>query len=587
MKRFLLCISLIIISGSLFSQEEIRAKSEKYKFKYTPKYERGIPPNLFVDMSFSDENGNGILESNESAILKLQITNKGVGKAQGLNIKIKDNYYDNNFNIDKTSEIYFIQPEETKNIEIPIHTGFSVKTAEHKMEINVTEYFGYDMDPAFLVLNTMAYQKPKIVFSGYEILDYGSGTGSIIEDGQLQAGEMVKLKLIIQNIGQNIASNVEYSLTTNDKNIFIKDGRGNLDDMAIGEVKEFWVTISPNKRVNYVNKLPIYLTIKNKHNMGNLSEYRLPITLNKKPPIAQTLEVEADIDKLAKQVARFEYTSNKFTANIGTIKNISTTILSKTKRNDAIAVVFGIEKYKNLPVAPYANNDADIIKKYFRDRLGVGKVVIYKDEDVSGFIFDDVFNPDDGELQKSIIKGVTDLFVFYSGHGVPSKDGQDIFLFPSDGKINRIEMQGYNINTLYTNLEKLGAKSTTVFIDACFSGSSRVSEKKKMENLVAAKGVIIKPKLVSPWKQDPNFTVFNSSGPSETSLGFDPSQTGLFTYYLCVGMQGDADENMDNKITNGELNKFVKEKVEETSKKIFGTQIPQFHGNEEMILLEY
>ena len=70
-------------------------------------------------------------------------------------------------------------------------------------------------------------------------------------------------------------------------------------------------------------------------------------------------------------------------------------------------------------------------------------------------------------------------------------------------------------------------------------------------------------------------------------MGFDPSQTGLFTYYLCVGLQGEADENRDHKITNGELSKYVSSKVQETSKKIFGIQTPQFNGNKDFILVEY
>lgn len=587
MKKTVLLVLIGLTSVLSYSQTTISGQTSGQTFSYKPTYERGVPPNLFVDMSFADDNGNGILECSESAILKLQITNKGTGKAQGLKIVIKDSFVDKNFTIGATSEIYFIQPQKSVKVEIPIKAGFDVKTGEHKLEINVTENFGYDMDPAFLVLNTLEYQKPQLVFSGYEIVDVGKGTGAIIEDGQLQAGEMVKLKLIVQNIGQNVAKNSHYELKTTDVNIFIEGGTGVLNDFSIGEVKDFWVTLSPNKRVNYQSELPIYLTVTNEHNKGDLEKFQLPIVLNKKPPIAQTLEVKADVDKLAKQVARFEYTSNKFTANVGSVKNISAVEPAKTKRNNSVAVIFGIENYKNLPPAPYADKDAEVIKSYFKERFGVQQVVIYKNEDVSGFIFDDVFNPDNGELQKTIVKGETDLFVFYSGHGVPSKDGLEIYLFPSDGKIDRIEAQGYNINKLYTNLDKLGAKTTTVFIDACFSGSSRTSEKQKTENLVAAKGVKIIPKIVSPWQTNPNFSVFNSSGPSETSLGFDPTQTGLFTYYLCVGLQGEADENQDHKITNGELSRFVSAKVAETSKKIFGVQTPQFHGNEDMILVEY
>ena len=78
----------------------------------------------------------------------------------------------------------------------------------------------------------------------------------------------------------------------------------------------------------------------------------------------------------------------------------------------------------------------------------------------------------------------------------------------------------------------------TVFLDACFSGVSRNSEAYKAENLVAMKGVKIRPVVGQPWETDANFTVFSSSDFDQTSLAFDPSETGLFTYFLCAGLQG-------------------------------------------------
>jgi len=588
MRKLVLFIILIATLPVVsFSQEIISGKSSAKRFSLEPNFERDLPPNLFVDLNFEDENGNGILESDEKAKLKLTITNKGKGRAQGLEILIDDNISDNNFTIGDNKKIYFINPDESAEVTIPIDAGFKVKSAEHKLKIDVKEHFGYDMDPAYLVLNTLEYQKPKLTFSGFEIVDYGKGTGAIIEDGQLQAGEQVKVKLVVQNIGQNIANNVRFEVSTTDGNIYMEDVKGELGNFAIGEVKEFWVTVSPNKRVTTSGKLPIFMSLSEDLGYGNLNKYQLPIALNQKPPETQTLTVKADIDKIKKQVARFEYTSNKFTANVGTVKNIASVSPSKTKRPNAVAVVLGIESYSDLPPAPYAENDAKIIEKYFKTRLGIDKVVIYKNDEVAGFFFDDIFNPDYGELQKSILKGETELFVFYSGHGVPNKTGDKIYLFPADGKVERLESQGYDLNKLYKNLDALEAKSVTVFLDACFSGTSRTTEKISTENLVSTKGVRIQPKLLAPWLKNPNFSVFNSSGANETSLGFDPSQTGLFTYYLCVGLQGEADLNNDQKITNGELYDFVQSKVVDTSKKIFGVQTPQFNGNRDMILVEF
>ncbi|MCK5906659.1 MAG: caspase family protein [Flavobacteriales bacterium] len=567
----------------------------KDRFVFNGEYDYGLPPDLKVEMNFNDENSNGILESYESSILKLKLTNEGAGKAQGLKIVLVDNIEDEEFSIAKVYEIPFIKPNETKTIEIPIKAGFNVKTAEHKLTIDITEYFGYDMDQASLILNTLEYQKPNLVFAGYEIIDTGDRTYSKIADGLLQAGENVKLKVYIQNIGQNIAKDNYFTIHSTNKNIRFNSANINtysdtIGDLKVGEVKEFIVYMSPNKRVKDITgELPIFLEIKTKYDFGELKQQQLPIVMNQKPPKKQTLKVDVDMSKYEQKVARFE-----FKGKIGKYKGIVDVKQSKTKRKNAVAVVIGIEDYKNLPNAPYADNDAEIIEKYLKNRLGVEHVITRTNKELYGLEFDNLFHPDYGELQKYVEKDSTDVFVFYSGHGVPSKDGKNIYLFPSDGKVERMDKVGYNINDLYLNLEKLGAKSTTVFIDACFSGSSRAtqdsksgSDTYKMENLIAAKGVKIKPKLETPWLRNSTFTVFNSSGPSETSLGFSPSETGLFTYYICAGLQGAADENNDNKITTGELKNYVKKNVLETSKKIFGAQTPQFHGDEDMILLEY
>jgi len=588
MKKLIAIFLILILFNGANAQEIVSGKSQAKKISLQPSYERGIPPNLFVDMNFVDNNANGILENEESAILELKITNKGKGPAQGLLVTIKDNYYDPEFKIEDQKEIAFIEPGKTKNVLIPINAGFNIKTAEHKLEINVTEHFGYDMDPAYLILNSLEYQKPKLVFSGLEIIDYGKGTGAIIEDGQLQPGELVKVKVVVQNIGQNISLNTQYKIVCANENIYLGNYEGTLGDLAIGEVKEFWIELSPNKRVIEQEKLPIFFSLTEDIGMGNLKDFQLPIFLNKRPPDPIIKEVKADIKSLTKKLPRFEYKSNKFTANISNVFKIWNVPVSKTKRKNSVAVVFGIENYINLPPAPYAKNDAKIVKEYFEKTLGVEQVVIYTNEEVEGFIFDNVFDPDIGELQMAIIDTVSDVFVFYSGHGIPNKKGDTIYLFPSDGKIEKLETQGYDMNKFYKNLEKLNAHSVTVFIDACFSGVSRSTEKINTENLVAMKGgVKLAPKFYQPWATDKNFSVFNSSGVNETSLGFDPSQTGLFTYYLCAGLQGKADANHDNKITFKELKHYVIKNVKIVSKKIRGLQTPEFHGNDDMILVEF
>ena len=581
-----LCVCGLLIAGH--AQKVISGKSEPTKLYIKPEYKRGLPPNLYADLYFEDDNQNGILEAEENARIFLDIKNQGKGPALDLIVTVTDSIKDPNLILGESRAIPYLQPDQTIQVTIPMEAKMNIRSAEHKFRINIREHFGYDMDPAYLYVTTMKYREPQLAFAGIDVVDIGEGTAALKEDGKVQAGEQVKIKMIIQNVGQNISRGTRYSIICRDQNIFISDGNGDLGDIGIGEVKEFWITMSPNKRVSTAGNLPLFLSLTNQIHKGELIETQLPVVLDQKPPEAVVLNVKPDIDKLEQQFARFEIHSDRMTANVGNVIDIRQIPPSKMNRSDAVAIVIGVEKYDHFVPAPYAENDAKLIQKYFKTVLGIDHVYLYTSKEVTGYFFDNKFDPDYGELQQAISKGNTDVFVFYSGHGIPSKDGSSVFLLPADGRMEAIEKQGYDLDKFYRNLEKLGARSVTVFLDACFSGISRSSENYEAENLIAMKGgVVINPVVDQPWISNPGFMVFTSSGYDQTSLGLDQAETGLFTYYLCAGLQGKADDNNDKKITSGELSRYVIEKVKESSMKIRGLQTPQFHGDENIVLTEY
>jgi len=487
-------------------------------------------------------------------------------------------------------EIPFIEPNQSYMANVNLKAGIGIKTNLHKFTITVSEYFEYDMDTAYLLLNTLEYQKPEIKFAGIEIFDSGEGTMAITMDKKLQAGEWVKAKIIIQNVGKNIALNSTATLKCLDDNIHVEPLSFYIGDIAIGETKELWLTISPNKHVTTTDNLPIILNVSENNKTGNLVDFNLPLKLGQKVENANIVDISKDVNKIvADNMAKFVYDSKNIIINTET--TIDITLIEPSKNEvlkNSVAIVIGIEDYTYLPDALYAENDATYMSEYFKKRLGVEQVVLYTSKDVIGYFFDDKFNPEYGELQKAIVKGKSDVFVFYSGHGLPEKDGANAYLFPADGKTERLTNQGYPITQLYKDLEALEPKTITVFLDACFSGGSKSSETAIAENLDGTKsGVRIATKLPKPWETNPNFSVFTSSTGSETSLSYDKTETGLFSYYLMAGMQGAADANANNEITLGELKNYVIQKVMETSKKISGLQTPVFNGNENMVLIKY
>ena len=255
-----------------------------------------------------------------------------------------------------------------------------------------------------------------------------------------------------------------------------------------------------------------------------------------------------------------------------------------TVRPYSVAVIIGVEQYDFIPAAPYAAHDAELISRYFKALLGVDKVIVHKNKEVSGFFFENLFNAEEGELSRIIEKGKTDLFVYYSGHGVSAADGKDVYMLPVDSKMRLIEKQGYSLNALFEQLDKLPTKSTTVFIDACFSGLGKFSQAGSPLNLMQTKGVKVRPLLFQPWLRNPNFRVFTSSATNQASLVLDEARTGLFTYFLAMGLRGRADMNQDGHVTADELYRYIYSNVSENSKKIYQEQTPCFYGDGSFVL---
>ena len=227
-----------------------------------------------------------------------------------------------------------------------------------------------------------------------------------------------------------------------------------MGNLVPGQIKSFSLYINPNKNF-HGSYIPLYLTVKIKNQEGGIKKMSIRLPLNKKTETTTISEYDPN------------HPNNITDVNGTQVKGIGNATISKTLRPDAIGIVIGIEDYQDLPKATYALNDADIVSTYFKNTLGVSNVLTYKNERANWIFFDNMFNLETGELKKMIKPGVTDIFVYFSGHGIPSPSGEQIYMMPSDGKKDRLTSQGINVIALYDNLQHLKARNVFVFIDAC------------------------------------------------------------------------------------------------------------------------
>ena len=287
----------------------------------------------------------------------------------------------------------------------------------------------------------------------------------------------------------------------------------------------------------------------------------------------QAEDVNGNIAEKTITVVREEYISEQTLADVD--------LPPKTRMNNpnALGVVIGIENYQYVPDATYAYNDAEVFREYLSETLGFKKqrIKIATNSKATQAEMNKLLWPN-GWLSRNIVKGKSDVVVYFSGHGIANSKDNNTGILPFDVDPNYAI--GLPLKELYYNLSKMGAKTVTVYLDACFTGQTRDS---KM--LIAdARPIIISPKKDSV---PSNVTVFSASTGSQISGAIKEKEHGLFTYYLLKGMSGDADINKDKSIQINELSSYVSKNVKDQAAINGREQTPELQGDKDRVLVQF
>ncbi len=243
---------------------------------------------------------------------------------------------------------------------------------------------------------------------------------------------------------------------------------------------------------------------------------------------------------------------------------------------DAVAIVIGIADYKNLPRADFANDDARAFYDYAIRALGV------KAENIKLLVDADAGQ---GEIYKAFktwlpsrVKATTDVYVYYSGHGLPATDGQSLYLLPQLADRDLIEETAIAQSKINAAIQATKPKSVTIFLDSCYSGAGRTGQ----TLLASARPIAIK----STAQAFPaEFTVISASTAEQISSSSNELKHGIFSYYLMRGMEGEADANKDGKITTGEMHAYLTENVARQASLANRVQNPQLNGDVNRVLI--
>ena len=258
--------------------------------------------------------------------------------------------------------------------------------------------------------------------------------------------------------------------------------------------------------------------------------------------------IEIDDIASAKKTKSSNISTNKI--KVGT-SSVNINIPYNKKVKNRYALIIGNEDYTSFQRTlsseqnvDYAVNDATIFQKYCLNTLGVEEDnMFFLTNATAGTMYRQI------DLITKILNKVgtkAELIVYYAGHGYPDELTKIPYLIP-------VDVSAANLNTaiklddFYKDLSATGAKSITVFLDACFTGGGRES------GLMASRGVKVKPKEGS---LTGNLVVFSASSGNQSALPYHQQGHGMFTYHLLKKLQ-----ESKGKVSMGELADYIHDQV--------------------------
>lgn len=484
--------------------------------------------------SLQSSSGGNTLEQGESSVFEVQVLNEGSLPANGVKVTVKSK--DDNLKLSgQTDSLLGIIPANSRSetIKIPVTAVRRIKTGDAFLDVNITQE---DFPPV------AAQYAINIIEEGAVVVDVESeGRGRNRPVAKAQSGPVINLKS-----SQNELTTEENSYRL----AFDTEDVRNIERIIVAVNGIVILNQSPGlKRMELFKDIPL-----------RDGENRIAITAYNADNV--TSRKELVITRLAED-------------------DVDTPTVTTIRKPDAVAIVIGISKYENkdIPSVNYARRDAAVVKDYLIKTLGFKETNIkeFYDEQATFTKLTSYFKT---HLKNRVQPDISDVFIFYSGHGVP--EGNEAYFAPYDLDPGDIKNTGYAVKELYAQLNDIKAKGVTVAIDACFSGTSDSG----VPIIKSASPVFFD--ISNPLLKAKSSVVFTSSTGKQISSWYDKKQHGLFTYYFLQGLKGMADINKDGEITAGELERHIFKNVTEQARILRDrVQTPEVTGDKDAVVIRY
>jgi len=490
----------------------------------------GFPILSIGKVEWKDANGNGVIDGGESGNILLLVKNRGNGNAENLKVITQVNKLKDRLSFSGALIAGNILPGMETEIKIPVSAVFDIPTDSIEFTIQVKTTTGLQPETVVLKIGTR-YNVPELKYAGVLMR---TQTDAFVP------GENISLEVLLSNKGKGDAEQVKIKLILSDE-VLCQDAT----DISVGHLESgssfktsFLLVVRHTVKANSV---PV--KIQTTDASGRSIDTLITINLNSfsQSRIVRVAPTENKIEK-GKINPVIENLSSDIDINIP---------ISGNPRKDRFALVIGNQNYiyynddvKNITDVQYAINDAVTFTEYANGFLDIDRSNILTRLDVTAGKFSAVI-----ERMKDLLNSSADsaeLYIYYAGHGVPARSGKDVLLLPSD-VLPTDTLSAFPLNKIIAAFSKTKANRIVVFLDACFSGTSRSS------NLFAsARGVRIIPAgLQAPG----GCVVFSATNDMQAAFGYSAKQHGLFTYSLLNQIK------QKPSITWNELSERVKQEV--------------------------
>jgi hypothetical protein len=504
--------------------------------------------------------GDGALDADESGELLVEVVNRGERAAGGILVVPR---------ADRTSHLLLpesvsvptIQPGASRIVRVPVGADAELTDATLMLTLEIQEPFGHDAAPLELEVVTRSAPLPALMLTD----DF------LVEGNRLPVPRdtIVTVHLRVRNEGQGAARDVVAEVSTGEGVYPAHDTeeRFELGDLRPGEVGELVYRCYANQ---HAEQLALRVELRHARAGSSSTSSLVTLPLAESSSVARIVRVQPDPPPertLAPPPMPLTSDVDRFVPH------------SDSRRPDALAVVLGVEEYLQAPAATYSAEDARTAARYFEHALGIPaqRIQLLLNEDVTLGQLHRIFGRD-GWLARRV-DHETEVFVFFAGHGVSSTDAFDPYLIPADGDLNYIRQTGFPLDLLIDSLAALGARSSMVFLDACFSGITR-------DGRTLFEGS--RPLVISPVREQlAGVSVFSAAKGTQIAGSLDEQGHGLFSYYLFKGLGGAADLDRDSRIHAGELRLYLEETVPRAAADLDREQTPSiFLAGDDPVLVE-